>query len=351
MMSIQFDPKQSTSQFIQKESVVQMHQPFLYSSITQNADEIENSSCYETFLDCVLKIWDWILSFLGCGEKKKEELPKEDKKEKEKPKPTENVAYPYENSAHPDPELAALDRALKNPRQFIRDLKLSFANSETYWIPNSDWRKIRDPDGNTLLYILCYCEGNRQVNGFTISFKMIQHLIERGADPKALNGAGNKTVWHFVQSVETAKILFQYAPDLIDQPDTNLKGTPLHFAVRGNNVAVVQFLLDKVNIRALDATASTAFHDVQSVEVAELLLVRDPTLVDLKNSSLETPLHRLCYHPFFHRSTRKKEIVNLIKFLIERGVDKNARDKKGKTAFDNAHPELIRMLNENEVIK
>lgn len=62
---------------------VQRKQPFLNSSITQNADETSSSWC-GAILACLKGILDAILKFFGCGEKEKE-IPQEKKPEQPKP--------------------------------------------------------------------------------------------------------------------------------------------------------------------------------------------------------------------------------------------------------------------------
>lgn len=81
-MSIYLNPERSTSSLgsATNQQRIQANPSFLQSSLNQQADAHSNGCC-SGILTCLKGILDWILKFLGCGEKsKKEEIPKDNQK-------------------------------------------------------------------------------------------------------------------------------------------------------------------------------------------------------------------------------------------------------------------------------
>jgi len=170
-----------------------------------------------------------------------------------------------------------------------------------------------DPLGNTPLHLAI---GSRNLT-------MIQLLLEKGADLKLRNAAGDSPLHVAVQ---------MNAPDLLAillaSPTTNpdiqddIGRTPLHTCT---NEEVAQLLLDhNANVNAIDLYGNTPLHfgGNNQVPIVQLLLERGAD-VTARNIIGETPLHTILQ--------RNSINLDIIQSLIEYGADMEAQDYQGLT--------------------
>lgn len=176
------------------------------------------------------------------------------------------------------------------------------------------------------------------------------------------------------------------APDAIAQRD-EIGGTPLHYAARSLNPAMVKLLLGKgADARAANVLAKTVLHAACDVRAADPkaqlavlnLLLKHGADVNAKDRRKVTPLHvavrgrNLAAAEFLlkhgaepdaaddGRSTplrravtgtgaggtagRQDEAVALVRLLLKHGANPKAKDRRGRTVFQAAQSKEIKAL-------
>ena len=135
---------------------------------------------------------------------------------------------------------------------------------------------------------------------------VVQHFIDHNPKLMLCNGSGGRTPLHTASQHGQAKIvniLIWSLQTRIDASDVNISevtdengNTPLHLACEGENVAVVQLLVDHgASIIAVNSKGEASVHSAaqhESVEIVELVLDRGGNkMVGLRDNHGSTPLH------------------------------------------------------------
>lgn len=125
---------------------------------------------------------------------------------------------------------------------------------------------------------------------------------------------------------------------LVAGADINKAGefgnTPLHCAVSDHatgSLPMVNFLLQrKANVNAKNMSGNTPLHEAKTDEIVHRLL-NGGALLEVKNDNGETPLARACFRAAYVEDG--EAIVGVIKTLIAKRADVNARDAMQETAL------------------
>lgn len=230
-------------------------------------------------------------------------------------------------------------------------------------------------------------------------YEIAKMLIEKGADVNAINNRGRAPI-HYTENLKVLKMLIEKGAN-INEKDKESGWTPLHFAVtRQNMEEIVEYLITNgadVNAKSFDG--STALHlrlyakrliaagaDVNAkdnhgntplhyayihhIKDAAEPLINAGADVNAKNKDNSTPLHLACnsYSNDAYRLVQKsiekqlnpfslEHVVDgfahatlswtfdVIRLLISKGADVEAKDKDGKTALDLASQKGLNQLS------
>ena len=158
--------------------------------------------------------------------------------------------------------------------------------------------------------------------------KCILQYIENGSD---LNMKDHKGLTPLLlalkhNQLEIAKILIKHGADI----ELANKGgrTPLHFAIELGSIELTKAILERnANINAKDKKGMTPLHyasafDFDNPDMAQLLIANGANLKEVSDLGT-TPLHLAA----------GKGFVNIARFLLQKGSDINAKDKKGFSAL------------------
>jgi ankyrin repeat protein len=193
-------------------------------------------------------------------------------------------------------------------------------------------------DGRDLLHTLC---GSRQKKHPVP--KMVQLLLERGADIEAKDETTSSTVLHWLISKGSQVFVALLLAHGADVNAATVDGvTPLHQAVASSaNYYMTTILLTHgADVNAADKNGSTPLHLAirkKSPGIVALLLAHG---ADAKAANVDgiTPLHHAA-------STGNCDTAT---FLLAHGADVNAACKNGKTplhrAVENSHYKLASLL-------
>lgn len=162
---------------------------------------------------------------------------------------------------------------------------------------------------------------------------------------------------HYASNEIIANYLIQNGSDMLAKDNDGL--TTLHYAVNDDFLSVVKALINNsINVNVVDNSGRNALHYVKSVSVAKLLLedginIKNRTtkisnIFDFEHNYVNmTVLDSIVLHyRRFNNINKEKEFSEIVKLLLEKGVDKNLRDAAGKTALDYAKEE-----NEKEIVQ
>jgi ankyrin repeat protein len=217
----------------------------------------------------------------------------------------------------------------------------------------------KNKDGETPLHFAAQCNSNVDV---------LKYLVENGADVNAKNDLG-WTPLHFAAynfDDDVLKYLIENGADINakDVCDT----TPLHFAAQYNsNVDVLKYLIENgADINAKDYEGKTPLDVADTEEKKQILINAGATTVyhpsvgpqitpkinifkAVKRNDLTTVKQLLQINPYLvhdknkygktplHYAARYNSNVDVLKYLIEKGADINAKDYNGKTPLDVAN--------------
>ncbi|XP_062595086.1 putative ankyrin repeat protein RF_0381 [Saccostrea cucullata] len=181
--------------------------------------------------------------------------------------------------------------------------------------------EIRDNDGWTAIHSAC--SGG--------SVEIVSFLMEKGMDIKTLSNNG-KSILHracLCGKFEVCEYLVENYPHLLDVKDKS-SYTVLHDAAWGGNVQIVKLLIEKkMDINALQGGGETILRQCcrsGKKEMCEYLVNHFPDLLEKRDNNGWTALHSACWGGS----------VEIVSFLIEKGMDFNALSNDGKTILHRA---------------
>jgi len=127
------------------------------------------------------------------------------------------------------------------------------------------------------------------------------------------------------------------------KPDINIKNvkghTPLHIAVKHNNYDNAESLIKLgAEIKVLDIDGNTPiFHALTNgnIEIARLLYSSGSGVLN-KNNNNDNTLHHVIKH-----SDKHENFVKIVRFLLDRGVSTDERNKDGKTPLELVKDKIV----------
>ncbi|MGE0010490.1 MAG: ankyrin repeat domain-containing protein [Candidatus Babeliales bacterium] len=259
--------------------------------------------------------------------------------------------------------------------------------------------KAQDDYGNTPLHAIASGENAERTDAPNL-VKVVATLLERGADPHAVNNAYSTPLFDAISSADSENWINPQEDDpniaiikllLAANANVNVQEkhngwAPLHFIAYRNHARMIPLLLAHgADINIKNNTGETPLHMAvaqSNLKIVKLLLEAGAQ-VNVKDCNLITPLHIAVSFDSFERSKEEvrwtasknerqytlhplpyehenykscfemhyglKEVVTL---LLEYGADRAAQNKDGKTphmiALEKGHSEIAQMLEEYE---
>jgi len=181
------------------------------------------------------------------------------------------------------------------------------------------------------------------------SIENVRFLIEKGADVKARDNAGDTSLHSASRSGNVVIVRFLIEEGLDVNVRDNEGKTSLHSASQSGNVVMVRFLIEKgVDINARSNDGKTLLHAAGSAEMMQFLLENSALTVNVRDNNGYSTLHSVISSSFSHNSSI---LVEMVRFLIEKGADVNARGQHGETPLFGAalrsKIEVLHLLIEN----
>jgi ankyrin repeat protein len=143
--------------------------------------------------------------------------------------------------------------------------------------------------------------------------------------------------------IDDVELLIDYGAS-VNQPDLVSKETPLHVAVNRGVTAVniVELLLDsQADITARDNNGDTPVHAAasnMSARTVQILLDRNPRVLNARNKLGESPLHR----------GASTDAVDVVEVLLQKGARIDAKNNSGHAPLHVAaarnNPQVARIL-------
>lgn len=172
----------------------------------------------------------------------------------------------------------------------------------------------------------------------------VQWLLDWGADINQADGTGNAPLHVAVGGViDDVELLIDYGAS-VNQPGLVSKETPLHVAVNRGETAlnIVELLLDsQADITARDSNGDTPVHAAasnMSARTVQILLDRNPRVLNARNKLGESPLHR----------GASNGAVDVVEVLLQKGARIDAKDNSGHAPLHVAaarnSPQVARIL-------
>lgn len=179
-----------------------------------------------------------------------------------------------------------------------------------------------DLDNIEKYHLLCLAVSN-------CDYEVTHSLLKEGIDPNTICDIDHiLTEVSFCEdsAVKIAEAFLRYGADINGADEEN--NSFLSYAISLDNLQLVDFILNKgASLTQRDTNSNMGclpFHAIQSIEMLELLGVRQINLNDKCNNG-RTLLH----------FAAKENLVELAEYLIQgRLVDKQAKDENGQTAYD-----------------
>ncbi|XP_062608649.1 putative ankyrin repeat protein RF_0381 [Saccostrea cucullata] len=174
---------------------------------------------------------------------------------------------------------------------------------------------VIDNKGWTVLHSACW-GGNVEIVSF---------LIDKGMDINTLSNDGRSILHRACLNgkFEVCEYLVENYPHLLDVKDKS-SNTVLHDAARGGNVQIIELLIEKkMDIKILQKEGDTILHQCCrscKMEMCEHLVNHYSELLEIRYNFGLTVLHSACCGGS----------VEIVSFLLERGMNINALSNKGK---------------------
>lgn len=143
--------------------------------------------------------------------------------------------------------------------------------------------------------------------------------------------------------------LIEHGADLNKQ--TSIDITPLSYAAELSSPSVLEKLLDHADVRKGAVLQHAINRQSDNIEILTLLLDRGAPINAMKH---ENHAGSLMMFPFMGlgpplHTAASMGRLDVVRFLIEGGADKTIKDRKGRTARDDAerlgHPEVAEFLD------
>ncbi|KAI0982874.1 hypothetical protein GJ496_007401 [Pomphorhynchus laevis] len=169
---------------------------------------------------------------------------------------------------------------------------------------------------------------------------IVNFLLEKGANPNAVNHYGVSTLWIPSQKgyIEIVKLLLQYkanpelAPSGSDADERGISGwTPLYVAMKSRNLEVARILLHHgANPNAVTKLGSTPFllaSEVADLEIIKYFVECNAALDFAPSGSEADKLNITGQTPLFMATL--KERLDVVQYLISKGVQVNVKNRYG----------------------
>ncbi|KAL1458264.1 hypothetical protein WDU94_008426 [Cyamophila willieti] len=204
----------------------------------------------------------------------------------------------------------------------------------------------KDDKGLTPLHLACFFR----------YLDIVKLLLSKNADVHADGLMGTPilsvTIWdrpprarlNDKNLLDLLSVLIKYGANVNDKVG---ELSPLHFAVKENNVKVLDLLItNKVDVNAsiYGIPLLTVAVEKESIDIIQAILKVDNLDLNLRDESMYTPLHRAC----------RMGNLKIVKLLVDRGFDVNAQTENQFTplleAIESRQYEVIEYLLQHEKI-
>ena len=169
---------------------------------------------------------------------------------------------------------------------------------------------------------------------------IVKYLIEQQNVDIDIKGRSERTPLHYACEGGHLSIV-QY---LIEKQnvDIDIKGyeerTPLHCACEKCHLPIAEYLISKgADAKAKDENGDYVIHYASKnglLPIVQYLIEQQNVDIDIKGYEERTPLHCACYFNY----------LDIVKYLVAKGANIKAKDKKGKTPYDLTDIDAIRYI-------
>lgn len=173
--------------------------------------------------------------------------------------------------------------------------------------------------------------------------EMVNKLVELGIN-KSYSNENNQNYLHLAAR-SGSKELYEYFLSILkdDRQETLDNQTVLHFAAMSGNLELFQYLLSrKFNVYEKDLYGKNTLHFASSTDILSFLFENYAFDINQRDYYGSTPL--ITAFNIADKEKRKK----VVKYLLEKGLDINAKSNSGTAALHNAvfsgDYDLVKML-------